>query len=1175
MTVDTKLTTTDCEPCDLHPFERNRYYDGKLLVTADFELEQNYVRRKDKLHNSMLHGEGAVCGLKIESHPNKSCAHQYVVLNPGLALDCCGHEIVVDERTVIDLRQLIEDGVGLEKLVKVDADGAPTPTKTNIYIRAAYQECETQLVPSLLDDCRCDEYNTEHNRIVEGYRIFANDQPPASEAEDPLNARLEWQHTLAVRQPRAMAVDRNLMRLYVAEWDGEEAWLRMYDASNHRLLQQVSLGAQEPTSLARSNQGDLVFVAQAPARNGSSDGRIAIFDQNRLENEPDDALRAALPLGAATTALRSEVSPLDDSLFILTDTGRVLRWRSGPVREWVDGISANAPTPEAQELNEVSGEGGLGEDVAPNDMTIGPNGRWMVVVAETGARRLFALSLSQFGQGGPTDNRIRSFTMPDIDLPVAAEFSYDGDFLYILCAESQKLFRVSIRSAGAEPMLATFIPNLSTEQDKFTALILVDDDVLDSGSPPNAQPLDIVVTPRDNWAYILRREFNNTPAIRDRGDILTVDVSGMNEHLGQFGAISGEAAQSLRKQATSTSGSPLFQELALLGQRLYVAGESVDESGTAVDPVEGSVSIIFINEGSCDSYIHQTVEGCPECSDPAAGVVIASILGYIYNESILEEEGAPNFIDNHTHRQLAPSTNTLLKVIQCMLDKGMSEGIPGPRGPVGAEGIRGPGIVEVEVETLTSSADATAKLEAIAGDIEGDQTLQLGIPRGRQGDTGDRGPGITDVSLTTLPAGQDLAASLVPIAGDPNDDLRLELSLAPGASITAVQALSGPLDATLEPIDAGNPDGDQRLVLTIPIGADGSDGSDGADGAQGLQGEQGEKGDPGEKGEKGDPCLLQEFNHVINASWHMDELITLASMRNAGLNLDVEFHKPVLKNTLHDRSAYVLARWVENGFECECRVPVQVIPLSAATAKERSVRWQVGGWDKSSIRTSFSMIIPEGSVISGGDDSKAIGVRLVPEEGPTWKALTDKFSGSDNISIDRLTVSAVLRGDSIMYEPELFKFEGLDLNEDTSEQKVSAELIDVFDKASKGTISLSAEAVISFDSANDSWLVRQPEGGEVYIIQKGEDGFVVCGEPRALDGNNIWPGVPSRASGNGTQGNDWTSEFHIFRTLPRLSGASTITITEIAGGLTGLTDFTFVSDGRFTLEDPEIFRVGG
>ena len=70
MTQNNTSSKPVCESCGLRHFERNQYFDGKLLVTRDFEDEQSYLRGKDRLHSSMLHGEGAVCGLKLTEHPN-------------------------------------------------------------------------------------------------------------------------------------------------------------------------------------------------------------------------------------------------------------------------------------------------------------------------------------------------------------------------------------------------------------------------------------------------------------------------------------------------------------------------------------------------------------------------------------------------------------------------------------------------------------------------------------------------------------------------------------------------------------------------------------------------------------------------------------------------------------------------------------------------------------------------------------------------------------------------------------------------------------------------------------------------------------------------------------------------------------------------------------------------
>ena len=74
---------------DPKPFERPRYYFGRLLTVDDFTLEQNYFRGKQKLHNRALHGFGLVSGLRVCVESGK------VIVSAGLALDCEGNELVV------------------------------------------------------------------------------------------------------------------------------------------------------------------------------------------------------------------------------------------------------------------------------------------------------------------------------------------------------------------------------------------------------------------------------------------------------------------------------------------------------------------------------------------------------------------------------------------------------------------------------------------------------------------------------------------------------------------------------------------------------------------------------------------------------------------------------------------------------------------------------------------------------------------------------------------------------------------------------------------------------------------------------------------------------------------------------------------------------------------------
>lgn len=68
---------------------RTRFLAGQLLTAEDLTREQDYSREKLKRHNRILHGFGVVSGLRVNITRGK------VGVEPGLALDCEGNEIVV------------------------------------------------------------------------------------------------------------------------------------------------------------------------------------------------------------------------------------------------------------------------------------------------------------------------------------------------------------------------------------------------------------------------------------------------------------------------------------------------------------------------------------------------------------------------------------------------------------------------------------------------------------------------------------------------------------------------------------------------------------------------------------------------------------------------------------------------------------------------------------------------------------------------------------------------------------------------------------------------------------------------------------------------------------------------------------------------------------------------
>ena len=70
---------------ELIPFERNRYYTGKMLTTADFEAEQAYMNNKRRFLNQMVTGSGIVCGLSVISLDDLS-----LMIESGMAIDDTG-----------------------------------------------------------------------------------------------------------------------------------------------------------------------------------------------------------------------------------------------------------------------------------------------------------------------------------------------------------------------------------------------------------------------------------------------------------------------------------------------------------------------------------------------------------------------------------------------------------------------------------------------------------------------------------------------------------------------------------------------------------------------------------------------------------------------------------------------------------------------------------------------------------------------------------------------------------------------------------------------------------------------------------------------------------------------------------------------------------------------------
>jgi len=159
-----------CGVCATNPFERNNYFYGKQFTVRDLVQEQSYLNDKRHLVNRMVLGWGVVCGLDVYWDQHK----RRLVVKPGMALDCCGHEITVCEDQYFSLDDNDDDCRHDEK---------PKPPGTYV-LCLEYYECEAE--PIDLPAVGCDSKGkTEFNRIRDGFKLKLKRWDDACAKEPP------------------------------------------------------------------------------------------------------------------------------------------------------------------------------------------------------------------------------------------------------------------------------------------------------------------------------------------------------------------------------------------------------------------------------------------------------------------------------------------------------------------------------------------------------------------------------------------------------------------------------------------------------------------------------------------------------------------------------------------------------------------------------------------------------------------------------------------------------------------------------------------------------------------------------------------------------------------------------------------------------------------------------
>jgi hypothetical protein len=155
--------------CRLSRFERNRFFHGKLMTARDMFAEQAYHADRLDTFAQHLAGEGILEGLDL-SVVEKGTGDLSVTVSPGVALDCCGRLLVVEDDGsdhTVEASAIFDDG------------GDPT---VRLYLE--YDECVKETVPLAGSASGCEE-QCEYNRVLEIVQVVGRETLPEEYKEIP------------------------------------------------------------------------------------------------------------------------------------------------------------------------------------------------------------------------------------------------------------------------------------------------------------------------------------------------------------------------------------------------------------------------------------------------------------------------------------------------------------------------------------------------------------------------------------------------------------------------------------------------------------------------------------------------------------------------------------------------------------------------------------------------------------------------------------------------------------------------------------------------------------------------------------------------------------------------------------------------------------------------------
>lgn len=739
--------TKSCVPCGLHQPVRNAYFDGRLLDGRAFIAEQDYNRGHRNMHNALLHGSGTVCGLKLIQHPLPNCRREYLVIEPGLALDCCGQEIVVPERTLVPIAEMLA--------ADSDLADALEGGKKHLFVAIRRCDCGAEPMPLILPGCEGENGASAYSRTAEGFKFTLSARAPAevTPLETPVNPKLNWVHTITLGAQTPIAVHFNdgedLVQI-AARNNAGGSHVYLHHAENHDLVSLLE-GPETISETQSSRAARLIFAAGEDFDiGGSAISGVGIWKATGVQDNASP--EAVIPTTGRLS--RVAVSPTTGAVFVLEfvdgSNARLVAYSAESVNAWLASTPAAGSSP--VELASLDFDHGFGNKThSPQRgaamMVFSHDGKYLAIAAPTGQaqKRLYLIDVAAFNTGGMTldDARAEGYSSAVNERLAAVAWGQDDKVLYLL----------STRPAGGGSIFVTrHVLTGTGNQIEHRG----------QGVELAGKPLDLAVAPTERHAYVLLED----PDGKTRLTAVNVEVV---KALGSTTPVLVE----LSDDALHIDGTGRSMALKPNGALMYV---SAADAAPSEAPERGLVAVIKIAEDNCGAHFDAAINDCPACKD---GGDYAVVLGHLPNYDAAEtprmmdqdEASAGDVaIDNLTYRPLVPSTATIHKVVECILAQGVAEGPPGPRGDPGSDGADGTNGTDgtdglsIDTVNVAMTAPGTTPTGETVPDA-GALTLNLTIPAAADGSDGSDGDGIDDATIEYLSTITDPQVQIVTQAG--------------------------------------------------------------------------------------------------------------------------------------------------------------------------------------------------------------------------------------------------------------------------------------------------------------------------------------------------------------------------------------------------------------------------